>query len=91
MVAALRDEITRRKGRPGWPNQPSGMERGIEPKSPGSCSERERVIMRGSTRSKLAIHEERTPVRSASTRSPAPDDRSEVPGKNPFAEVHQVR
>ena len=59
MVAALRDEITRLKGVPGRPNlKPSGMERGTEPKPPGSCSERKRV--RGSTRSKLAIHEERT-------------------------------
>jgi hypothetical protein len=34
------------------------MERGTEPKPPGSCSGRKRL--RGSTRSKLAIHEERT-------------------------------
>src|SRR6516225_12211269 len=59
MVAALRDEITRLKGVPGRPNlKPSGMERGTEPKPPGSCVERKRP--RGSTRSKLAIHEERT-------------------------------
>ena len=58
MVALLRDEITRLKGGPGRPNiKPSGMERGTEPKPLGS-SERKRP--RGSTRSKLAIHEERT-------------------------------
>src|SRR6266852_2170034 len=57
MVAALRDEIARLKGGPGRPNlKPSGMERGTEP--PGSSSERKRP--RGSTRSKLTIHEERT-------------------------------
>src|SRR5260370_37920002 len=57
MVAALRDEIARLKGGPGRPNiKPSGMERGTEP--PGTSGERKRL--RGSTRSKLAIHEERT-------------------------------
>src|SRR5260370_38736058 len=57
MVAALRDEIARLKGGPGLPNlKPSGMERGTEP--PGTSGERKRL--RGSTRSKLAIHEERT-------------------------------
>ncbi len=59
MVAALRDEIARLKGGPGRPNiKPSGMERGTEPKPPGSSSDRQRP--RGGTRSKLAIHEERT-------------------------------
>ncbi len=58
MVAALRDEIARLKGGPGRPNlKPSGMERGTEPKPPGSG---ERKRPRGSTRSKLAIDEERT-------------------------------
>jgi hypothetical protein len=58
MVALLRDEIARLKGGPGRPNvKPSGMERGSEPKPLGS-SERKRP--EGSTRSKLAIHEERT-------------------------------
>src|SRR5258707_8827527 len=58
MVASLRDEIARLKGGPGRPNiKPSGMERGTEPKPLGS-SERKRP--RASTRSKLAIHEERT-------------------------------
>jgi hypothetical protein len=59
MVAALHEEIARLKGGPGRPNlKPSGMDRGTEPKPPGSCGERKRP--RGSTRSKLAIHEERT-------------------------------
>jgi hypothetical protein len=66
MVATLRDEIARLKGGPGRPNiKPSGMERGTEPKSPGSSGDRKRP--RGSTRSKLAIHEERT-VRAAPPR-----------------------
>ena len=59
MVGALRDEIARLKGGPGRPNlKPSGMERGTEPKPPGRSGDRKRP--RGSTRSKLAIHEERT-------------------------------
>jgi hypothetical protein len=59
MVAALRDEIARIKGGPGRPTvKPSGMERGTEPKPPGSSGDRKRP--RGSTRSKLSIHEERT-------------------------------
>ena len=59
MVAALRDEITRLKGGPGRPTiKPSGMERGTEPKPPGSSSAKKPP--RGSTRSKLSIHEERT-------------------------------
>src|SRR6516162_11802186 len=59
VVAALRDEITRLKGGPSRPNlKPSGMERGTEPKPPGSCGEGKHP--RGRTRSKLAIHEERT-------------------------------
>src|SRR5713226_206622 len=57
MVTALRDEIARLKGGPGRPNlKPSGMEQGTKP--PGSSGERKRP--RGSTRSKLAINEERT-------------------------------
>jgi Transposase IS66 family len=59
MVAALRDEIARLKGGPPRPNlKPSGMERGTEPKSPGSSGDGNR--RRGSTRSKLSIDEERT-------------------------------
>src|SRR6516162_760000 len=59
-VAAQRDEIARLKGGPGRPNvkpnaKPSGMERGTEPKPPKGKKRR-----RGSTRSKLAIDEERT-------------------------------
>jgi hypothetical protein len=57
IMAALRDEIARLKGGPGRPNlKRSGMERGTEP--PGSSSKQKRP--RGSTRSKLAIDEERT-------------------------------
>jgi Transposase IS66 family len=59
MVMALRDEIARLKGGPGRPNiKPSGMERGTEPKPPGSSGDQKRS--RGSTRSKLTIDEERT-------------------------------
>ena len=58
MVAALREEIARLKGRPLRPNlKPSGMEQGTEPKPAGSPGDRKRA--RGSTRSKLSIHEER--------------------------------
>ncbi|HZD90947.1 MAG TPA: transposase [Pseudolabrys sp.] len=57
LVAALREEIARLKGGPRRPNlKPSGMERGTEPKPPSA----ERKHPRGSTRSKLAIDEERT-------------------------------
>src|SRR5712672_4159279 len=59
VVMALREEVARLKGGPGRPNiKPSGMERGTEPKRPGSPGDRKRP--RGSTRSKLSIHEERT-------------------------------
>ena len=58
MVAALRDEVARLKGGPGRPNlKPSGMERGTEPKLPGTFGGRKRP--RGSTRPKLVIDEER--------------------------------
>lgn len=66
-VAALREEIARLKGGPGRPNlKPSGMERGTDPKPPGSPGERKRP--RGSTRSKLAIDEERTVTAAAPPR-----------------------
>ncbi len=59
LVAALREGIARLKGGPPRPNlKPSGMERGTEPKPPGSSGDKKRP--RGSTRSKLSIDEERT-------------------------------
>ena len=59
LAAALREEIARLKGGPPRPNlKPSGMERGTEPKPPGSGGGRKHP--RGSTRSKLTIDEERT-------------------------------
>src|SRR5271166_4488418 len=58
MWAALRDDMARLKGGPGRLHiNPSGMERGTEPKPRGSG---DRKLPRGDTRSKLSIHEERT-------------------------------
>jgi len=58
-VAALRDEIARRKGGPGRPNikpsKPSGMEKATEPDKPPA----ERA-KRGPNRTKLTINEEKT-------------------------------
>src|SRR5258708_165664 len=56
-IALQRDEIARLKGGPPRPNiKPSGMEQATEAKPAGSNPRRPR----GSTRSKLAIDEERT-------------------------------
>jgi hypothetical protein len=59
IVAAQADEIARLKGGPRRPNiKPSGMDKATEPKpdKPAGDGHRER----GSTKSKLTIHEERT-------------------------------
>ena len=77
LVAALRDEVARLKGGPGRPSlKPSGMEGGTELKSLGSSGDRKRP--RGSTRSKLSIHEERT------VKVPAPPRGSRFKGYTSF-------
>jgi len=56
MIAALRDEIARLKGGPRRPNlKPSGMEKATEPDKPAGPGGGKR----GSTKSKLTIHEEK--------------------------------
>jgi len=61
-VTALSDEIARLKGGPRRPNiKPSGMEKATEPVEKGR--------KRGSTKSKLTIHEERTIKADAPTGS----------------------
>jgi hypothetical protein len=58
-ITALRDEIARLKGGPRRPSiKPSGMEKGTEPEPDKTSGEKDRK--RGSTKSKLTIHEERT-------------------------------
>jgi hypothetical protein len=89
LVAALRDEIARFKGGPGRPNlKPSGMERGTEPKPPGTSGGRKRPL--GSTRSKLAIDEERTPPRP---RDPASklEDRGAMAGNLGLVIVNRAK
>jgi hypothetical protein len=58
IVAAMRDEITRLKGGPRRPNlKPSGMEKATEPKPDKPAGEGRGE--RGSTKSKLTIHDEK--------------------------------
>jgi Transposase IS66 family len=58
-ITALREEIARLKGGPRRPNiKPSGMEKATEPKPDKASGEKDRK--RGSTKSKLTIHEEKT-------------------------------
>jgi hypothetical protein len=67
-ITALSDEIARLKGGPRRPNiKPSGMEKATEPKPDNASGEKGRK--RGSTKSKLTIHEERTIKADAPTGS----------------------
>ena len=63
------------KGGPGRPNiKPSGMEQASEPKFPGSSGNQRRG--RGSTRSKLSVHEERTVKVAAPPRGSLPGSKA---------------
>jgi hypothetical protein len=75
-IAAQADEIARLKGGPRRPNiKPSGMEKATEPKPDKPAGER--GGKRGSTKSRLTIHEEKT-VKAA-------------PGRVALQGLHQLR
>ena len=63
-IALLRDEVARLKGGPRRPDlKPSGMEEATEPKPDKPAGEGR--VKRGSTKSKLTIHEEKTVTAAA--------------------------